>query len=286
MLEYDLKIKNEEKMMNLKDLALSCFCAMIIISLNACFDKEKQDSKTLTEQKSELIVATSANFAPFEYLDGNEFKGIDMDIAKHIAQKLEKQLVVKDMEFDSVITSLASGNADIALSGLTINEKRSKAINFSDTYFSASQIVIFRQNDERFKNITTKEDLLARLKAIANLKIGVQIGTTGEFYARGDEDWGFEGFSNAEVKSFSNAGLATIAMLNEQVDIVIVDEMPAKELVKANPQTALLNIVLTDEKYAIGITPTQPQLKDSINKILKEMNADGTLEKIIKAYYE
>lgn len=272
--------------MKLKDLALSCFCAMIIMSLNACFDKEKQDSKAPTEQKSELIVATSANFAPFEYLDGNEFKGIDMDIAKHIAQKLNKQLVIKDMEFDSVITSLASGNADIALSGLTINEKRSKVINFSDTYFSASQMLIFRQNDERFKDITTKEDLLAQLKAIANLKIGVQVGTTGEFYSRGDADWDFEGFSNAEVKSFSNAGLATIAMLNEQVDIVIVDEMPAKELVKANPQTALLNIALTDEKYAIGITPAQPQLKDSINKILGEMNVDGTLEKIIKAYYE
>lgn len=254
---------------------------MVALGLNACFDKNKQDS---TEQQ--LIVATSANFAPFEYLDGNDFKGIDIDIAKHIAQKLDKQLVIKDMEFDSVITSLASGNAHIAISGLTINEKRSKVINFSDTYFSASQMVIFRQNDERFKDITTKEDLLSKLKNIANLKIGVQVGTTGEFYSKGDEDWGFEGFSNAEVKSFSNAGLATIAMLNEQIDIVIVDEMPAKELVKANAKTALLDIALTDEKYAIGIAPAQTELKDSINAILKEMTADGTLESIIKTYYE
>mgnify|MGYP003372061486 CR=1 FL=1 len=254
-----------------KSLAL-LMATLGIFTLNACNDNE-------------LIVATSANFAPFEYIDGKEFKGIDMDIAEVIAKKLNKKLVIKDMEFDSVVTSLASGNAHIALSGLTINDTRSKVIDFSQTYFSASQMVITRANDTRFANITTKEEFLKILQSIPNLKIGVQVGTTGEFYAKGDSDWGFEGFHNAQVKSFSNGALAAIAMKNEQIDIVIIDEMPAREIIKANSGTQLIDIALTNEKYAIGIAPNDKELKDSINAILDEIRQDGTLESIINEYY-
>lgn len=98
-------------------------------------------------------------------------------------------------------------------------------------------------------------------------------------------DWGFEGFPNAAVKIFSNGALATIAMKNHQVDIVIIDEMPAFEIAKAHNDTKIINIVLTDEKYAIGIAPHNEALKDSINAILEEMKQDGTLQSIIAAYY-
>lgn len=250
-------------------LALAAFS---IFGLSACKDND-------------LIVATSANFAPFEYIDGKEFKGIDMDIAEVIAKKLNKKLVIKDMEFDAVVTSLASGSADIALSGLTINETRSKVIDFTQTYFNASQMVITRAGDTRFENIATKEEILKTLQSIPNLKIGVQIGTTGEFYAKGDSDWGFEGFHNAQVKSFSNGALATTAMKNEQIDIVIIDEMPAREIIKANSGTQLIDIALTKEEYAIGIAPNNKELKDSVNAILDEMRQDGTLESIINKYY-
>lgn len=268
-----MKLLESCKSLTLWTKILALFVAMLgILSLNGCKDND-------------LIVATSANFAPFEYIDGEEFKGIDMDIAKIIAKKLNKKLVIKDMEFDSVVTSLASGNAHIALSGLTINDTRSKVIDFSQTYFSASQMVIAKTNDARFTNITTKEDLLKTLLSIPNLKIGVQIGTTGEFYAKGNSDWGFEGFHNAQVKSFSNGTLATTAMKNEQIDIVIIDEMPARKIVKANSGTQLIDIALTNEKYAIGIAPNEKELKDSINAILDEMQQDGTLENIINEYY-
>lgn len=250
-------------------LALAVFS---IFGLSACKDND-------------LIVATSANFAPFEYIDGKEFKGIDMDIAEVIAKKLNKKLVIKDMEFDAVVTSLASGSADIALSGLTINETRSKVIDFTQTYFNASQMVITRAGDTRFENIATKEEILKTLQSIPNLKIGVQVGTTGEFYAKGDSDWGFEGFHNAQVKSFSNGALAAIAMKNEQIDIVIIDEMPAREIIKANSDTQLIDIALTKEEYAIGIAPNNKELKDSVNAILDEIRQDGTLESIINKYY-
>ncbi|WP_300448137.1 ABC transporter substrate-binding protein [uncultured Helicobacter sp.] len=253
-------------------LASIAIMLFALFALNACKDDE-------------LVVATAANFAPFEYIEGQEFKGIDMDIAKTIAQKLGKKLVIKDMEFDSVVTALAAGNADIGISGLTINSARSKVIDFSDTYFSASQVIIVESSDTRFDDVSTKEELIERLKAIPQLKIGVQVGTTGVFYAKGDMDWGFEGFPNAAVKIFSNGALATIAMKNHQVDIVIIDEMPAFEIAKAHNDTKIINIALTDEKYAIGIAPHNEALKDSINAILEEMKQDGTLQSIIAAYY-
>lgn len=96
---------------------------------------------------------------------------------------------------------------------------------------------------------------------------------------------GFEGFSNATTKSFSNGALAAIAMKNAQIDVVIIDEMPAHEIVKANSGTKIIEIALTNEKYAIGITKDKPKLRDSINEILNELKQDGTLENIIKAYY-
>lgn len=248
------------------------FAILAFFAFNACKDDK-------------LVVATAANFAPFEYVEGKEFKGIDMDIARIIAQKLDKKLVIKDMEFDSVVTALAGGNADIAISGLTINQTRAKVIDFSDTYFNASQMLITLSSDTRFDSVRTKEELIALLKAIPELRIGVQVGTTGLFYAKGDVDWGFEGFANASVREFSNGALATIAMKNHQIDVVIIDEMPARELIRANSGTKLIEIALTDEKYAIGIAPNNPKLKDSINSILQEIKQDGTLEYIIKAYY-
>lgn len=257
---------------SIKLVFASVLSVVILIGTNACND----DS---------LVVATYANFAPFEYRDGESYRGIDMDIARHIAQKLHKSLVIKDMEFDSVVTSLAGGNAHIALSGLTINETRKKIIDFSDSYFSASQMVIVRSDDLQLEGINDKDSLLRKIRSIPNLKIGVQIGTTGEFFSKGDMDWGFDGFKNAEVKSFSNGALATIALNNHQVDMVIIDEMPARAIVKANTNTKLINIALTDEKYAIGIAPNNPQLRESINAILKEMREDGTLEKIIDGYF-
>lgn len=264
----------------LKHFSFTILVIFGLFSLTAC-----NDDKSSARQNNELIVATSANFAPFEYRDGEAFKGIDIDIARHIAQKLDRKLVIKDMEFDSVVTSLAGGNAHIALSGLTVNETRKRVIDFSDTYFSAAQMVIARADDTRFANIGDKAALLEKLRAIPQLKIGVQIGTTGEFYARGDADWGFDGFKNAEVKSFSNGGLAVTAMNNHQVDIVIIDEMPARAIVKAEQGTRLLDIPLTDEKYAIGVSRSEPKLRDSINAILQEMKQDDALETIINAYF-
>lgn len=236
-------------------------------------------------KKDSLVVAVSANFAPFEYMDGNEFKGIDIDIIRDIAKELNMELSIKNMEFDSVVQSVASGNADVGISGLTVNETRKKVVNFTDPYFSAAQVVIFNDNDDRFAAIDSKDKLLSVINAAKGIRIGVQTGTTGEFYAKGDADWGFDGFKNANVLSFSNGAVAVSAMLNGQVDIVIIDEMPAKVLSKANNGANYLSIPLTEEKYAISVRKDKEELLEKINKILQAMQEDGSLDEIVNKYY-
>lgn len=237
-------------------------------------------------KKENLVIATSANFAPFEYIDGGEFKGIDIEIAKRIAKDLNKEIIIKDMEFDSVIQAVASNNVDIGISGLTINDIRKKVIDFSSTYFNASQVVITRENDKRFKDLKNANDVINMINKLGNIKIGVQVGTTGEFYSKGDKDWGFIGFKKAQTVSFANAAMAVTSMLNNQIDIVIIDEMPARVLHNTNSGTSLIDIPLTDEKYAIGIGKDKKDLQEKINKILQKMNEDGSMKEIINKYYE
>ncbi len=236
-------------------------------------------------KNNDLTMATAANFAPFEYVNGGELQGIDIDIAKIIANELSKELSIQDMEFDSVVQAVASSNADIALSGLTVNETRKKVVNFSDTYFNASQMVIIKSNDKRFADLKTKEDVIKTINKIKNIKIGVQAGTTGEFYSKGDKDWGFDGFKNANIISFANGGMAITSLLNNQLDIIIIDEMPARVLVKANNGTSLIDIALTDEKYAIAVNKNNKELLNKINAILNKMQQDGRMQEIINKHY-
>lgn len=251
---------------------LLSFITIITILLSGC-------------KSDKLTMATSANFAPFEYVSGGAFQGIDIDIAKIIAKELGRELSIQDMEFDSVVQSVASNNADIGLSGLTVNETRKQVVDFSNTYFSASQMVIAKSNDKRFRNLKTKDDVIKTIKKIKNIKIGVQTGTTGEFYAKGDKDWGFEGFKNAKTISFTNGAMAVAAMLNNQVDIVIIDEMPARVLTKTNNGTTLIDIALTDEKYAIAVSKGNEELLNKINSILEKIQKDGRMQEILDKYY-
>lgn len=237
-------------------------------------------------KNEELRVATAASFAPFEYIEGGQFKGIDIDIVENIAKELNLKLVINDMEFDSVVQAVASNNADIGISGLTVNNTRKQVIDFSEPYFSASQMVLVRDNDSRFAGKFDKDSLINKIKSIKGLKIGTQVGTTGEFYVEGDKDWGFEGFHNVNSVSFTNGAMAVTAMLNNQIDAVIIDEMPARILQKSNKGVKLIDIPLTDEKYAIGVSKGNKELLDKINKILENMKADGRLNAIIAKYYK
>lgn len=190
-------------------------------------------SAELGASDNQLVVATNAEFAPFEYKEGEAYYGIDMEIANLLAQELGKQLVIVNMEFDAVCLSVSQGKADIAMAGLTINEEREELVTFSVPYYDAAQKLVVKADNTEFDGCTSAADVEAILNAKdSSCKIGVQNGTTGQFYVLGDEGWGFEGFE-ADCVGYKNGSLAIQDMLNGNIDYVIIDSAPAAAITEA-----------------------------------------------------
>lgn len=183
--------------------------------------------------KDQLVVATNAEFEPFEYKQGDRFYGIDMEIVQALAQKLGKELVIKDMKFDAVVLSVQQHKADIAAAGLTVTDERAKQVDFTESYYSASQKLIVKGDDTKFDSCTTKEDVEAILNGFdASVKIGGQNGTTGQSYVQGSEDFGFAGLK-ATFVGYDNGSLAVQDLINGGVNYVIIDSAPAAAITSA-----------------------------------------------------
>ena len=191
-------------------------------------------SAELDTSKDQLVVATNAGFEPFEYTKGGDtYYGIDMEIAALLAEHLGKELVISNMDFDAVCLSVGQGKADIAMAGLTIKEDRKEYVSFSDPYYNAAQKIIVKESDKTFDNCKTAADVEAILSGFGkDKKIGVQTGTTGQFYVEGDESWGFSGF-NVTCVGYKSGSLAVQDMMNKNIDYVIIDEAPAKFIADA-----------------------------------------------------
>ena len=189
-------------------------------------------------KKDQLVVATNAQFEPFEYKSGENFLGIDMEIAKQLADYLGKELVIKDMEFDAVCLSVGQHKCDIAMAGLTVNEKRTEYVTFSTSYYTANQKIIVKGDDTTFDDCKTAEDAEAILNGFdASTKIGVQNGTTGNWYVAGDEDWGVDGFKT-ECVGYGSGALAVQDLINGNINYVIIDSEPAKFITDAINEVA------------------------------------------------
>lgn len=179
-----------------------------------------------------LVVATNAQFPPFEYTSGNSFTGIDMQIAFLLAEKLGRTLYIADMEFDAALLSMGNATlaptADIAMAGITVNAERLQTMDFTNTYYNSAQVIIVRENDTTFDNCTTADEIEAVL-AQQNISytIGTQNGTTGFMYSHGDEGFGYDGFTNLTTRGYSNGALAVQDLSNGVINAVIIDRQPA-----------------------------------------------------------
>lgn len=183
--------------------------------------------------KDQLVVATNAEFAPFEYMEGDKYYGIDMEIAKAFADSLNKELVIVNMSFDAVCLSVGQGKCDVAMAGLTINEERKEVVSFTDSYYNAAQKIVVKSDNTEFDDCKTADDVAAILnKKDSSTKIGFQAGTTAQFYCEGDADWGFDGFAT-EAVGYDNGSLAVQDMLNGNLDYVIIDAAPAAAITAA-----------------------------------------------------
>lgn len=196
-------------------------------------EPEAVESAKLDSSKDQLVVATNAAFEPFEYTKGDSYYGIDMEIAKLLADELGKELVIENMDFDAVCLSVSQQKCDIAMAGLTINEEREEYVTFTDSYYSASQRLIVPSDNTTFDDCKSADDVAALLaKTEKSDKIGVQAGTTGQYYVEGSEDWDFPGLP-AECVTYKSGSLTVQDMLNGNITYVIIDAAPASAITES-----------------------------------------------------
>ena len=226
---------------------------------------ETEDGEEASGEGGTLIMATNAEFPPYEYHEGDEIVGIDAEIAAAIAEELGMELKIEDMAFDSIITAVSGGKADMGLAGMTVNPDREKNVNFSDTYAAAAQVIIVKEDSE-----TAGPDDLA------GKKIGVQLGTTGDIYAEEIED--------AEVERYNKGMEAVQALLQDKIDAVVIDGEPAKVYVAENEGLKVLDEPLTEEEYAIAIAKDNSDLLEKVNTALASLKDSGKLDEIINKY--
>ncbi len=243
-------------------LVLAAFC------FTACGNSDAENADVATDgaEASVIKMATNAAFPPYEYKEGEEFVGIDVEIAGAIAEKLGMELEILDMEFDSIITSVKQGEADFGMAGMTVTEERMAEVDFTSSYATGVQSVIVPEDSE----IATIDDL-------AEKKIGVQLGTTGDIYAT--DDYGAE-----FVTQYGKGADAVIALKGGDVDAVIIDNEPAKAFVAENEGLKILDTEYAIEDYAIAVSKDNTELLDKLNAALEELTADGTVDSIIAKY--
>ena len=185
------------------------------------------------DSKAQLVVATNAAFEPFEYKLGDNYTGIDMEIAGLLAKELGLELVIDNMDFDAVCLSVGQQKADIAMAGLTVKEDRKEHVNFSETYYKASQKIVVKEGDTTFDDCTTAEEVLAKLQAMdSSVKIGFQNGTTGAMYVKNEGDYASNNLKVTPV-GYKNGSLAVQDLLNGNINYVIIDAAPAECIVDA-----------------------------------------------------
>lgn len=249
--------------MKKKLLSLVLVAAMALAAV-ACGKKEEAAAPA-AEGKEVLVMATNAEFPPYEFYEGQEIVGIDAEIAAAIAEKLGYELKIEDMAFDSIIAAVDSGKADIGLAGMTVTEDRLASVNFSDTYATATQVVIVAEDSA----ITGVADLEGK-------KVGVQLGTTGDIYA-GD-------IADATIERYNKGFEAVQALTQGKIDAVIIDNEPAKVFVAENEGTKILEEDFAVEEYAAAIAKDNTELLEKVNTALAELTEDGTLQAIVDKY--
>jgi polar amino acid transport system substrate-binding protein len=218
-----------------------------------------------------LIMATNAEFPPYEYYEGDEVVGIDAEIAAAIAEKLGLTLEIQDMAFDSIIPALTSGKADVGLAGMTVTEDRLQSVDFSDSYATGVQVIIVTEDSP----ITSADDLFGD----GNYTIGVQNATTGDLYCT----WDIEDEGLGTVQRYNKGADAVQALITGKVDCVVIDNEPAKAFVAANEGLKILDTEYVSEDYAIALAKDS-DLTESVNAALNELIADGTVQSILDKY--
>lgn len=218
------------------------------------------------EKKDTLTVATNATFPPYEFIKDGKIVGIDIEIANKLARKLNLKLNVVDMEFNTIISSIESGKADIGMAGMTVTEERLKSINFSMPYAKSTQIVLINSNSK-----------FVKIEELKGKKIGTQLGTTGDIYTKDD-------FGEKNVQSFDKISDAILAMKNGKIDAIMIDQQTGENYLSNDSALKKIEAPYVEEEYAIAIRKNNKELLNKINIAIREMQNDGTIKEIVNKY--
>lgn len=224
-----------------------------------------------TVEAGKLILSTNAEFPPYEMLDDNgEPIGIDMEVGAAIAEKLGLELEIMDMGFDAALLAVQNGQSDIAMAGITANEERREVMDFTDSYATGVQVVIVKEGSD------------VTLDNLGDYMIGTQMGTTGYIYASDTVENG--GYGEDHVIGYDTGAIAVQALVNGQIDAVIIDDKPAQSYVEANEGLTILEGEWAVEDYAIGVQKGNTALLEAVNNAMAELKADGTFQSIVDKY--
>lgn len=235
-------------------IIFSAVMALTVLGMSGCIGGKKT-----------LVMATNAEFPPYEYYEDDKMVGIDVELAKAIAADMGYKLEIIDMDFGSIIPSIQSGKADIAVAAISVTEEKLSQIDFSETYETASQLIIVPADSE----ISSVSDLKGK-------RIGVESFTTGMIYASDIED--------ATLEGFANGSQAIDSMKNGELDAVVIDGEPAKAYAEKDDSLKIIDEPLTEEEYAIGVAKDNTILLKKINKSIEKLKASGKLDEIRAKY--
>ncbi len=278
-----------------KIIAILLACVMLIgctLAMSSC-------------SKNEIVVQTNAFFAPFEYYEGTEIKGVDVEIMNLVGEKLNRKVKFENVEFSAIIDNVAEGKVcDAGAAGITITDARKEKVDFSTPYYTSVQYVIFSTNSNvATKTVNGVEYIV--WEALEGMTIGTQADTTGWIYTDGeinataDNDYGYDGVlygTNTEIKAFDNAQLAADGIGSNLVDVVIIDELPAQYIVSKNANLKCLPLYYSgetdaedapvEEQYAICVTKGNDELLAAINEVLADLmkedeNGQTQIEKMV-----
>ncbi len=226
-------------------------CLLAMLTLTGC-----------GKNSNELVMVTEAGFSPYEYYENGEIVGVDIDIAKEIASSLGKKLVIKDVAFDSIINEVKTGKADFGAAGISYTEERGESVDFSNDYVTSKNVVVVKSDSKlTFKDINGK-------------RIGVQLGSIGDTFAT-------KNYPNSQIVRQKKYLAATQDLKTNKVDLIIMDELPAKETIKENTDLKILNGSLTSDDYGIIVKKGNSELLSAINEVINRLKSEGKIDEFI-----
>lgn len=241
--------------MKTKKILSICLVFILTLILSGC-----------GKNKNEIIMVTEAGFAPYEYYENGEIVGVDVAIAKEIAKELGKKLVVKNIDFDSIVSELKSGKADFAAAGMSITEERKKQVDFTIEYVTSNQVVVVK-----------KDSSLNDITQLDGKRIAVQLGTVGDSYVT-------ENYKNSEINRQKKFLVAAEAVKNNKADCIVMDQIPAQQLVSQNPELKILDGILFKDSYGMAVKKGNTELLDTMNTVLQRLIDEGKIEEYIIKY--